>query len=75
MLGQTRMADITPLRPVCITRETRRVPALQLVWPDETRVLFVVASPAGQEPVPEPAHLLAMSLPRWPPVKPPWPAP
>ena len=48
------------LSPVCITRETRRVPESQLVWPDETRVLFVVASPAGQEPVPALAHLLAL---------------
>lgn len=46
--------------PVCITRETRRVPEQQLVWPDETRVLFVVASPDGAEPVPALAHLLAL---------------
>ena len=46
--------------PVCITRETRRVPETQLVWPSETRVLFAVASPAGAEPVPALAHLLAL---------------
>lgn len=48
------------LSPVCITRETRRVAETQLVWPDETNVLFVVASPAGAEPVPALAHLLAL---------------
>ncbi|MBL8350338.1 MAG: CHAT domain-containing protein [Burkholderiaceae bacterium] len=48
------------LSPVCITRETRRVAETQLVWPDETRLLFVVASPAGAEPVPALAHLLAL---------------
>ncbi len=47
-------------RPLCITRETNRVPETMLVWPDETRVLLVVASPAGAEPVPALAHLLAL---------------
>lgn len=47
-------------RPLCITRETHRVPETALVWPDETRVLLVVASPAGAEPVPALAHLLAL---------------
>ncbi len=46
--------------PVCITRETHRVPETALVWPEETRVLCVVASPAGVEPVPALAHLLAL---------------
>ncbi len=46
--------------PVCITRETRRVAEETVVWPEETRVLFVVASPPGQQPVPAAAHLLAL---------------
>ena len=46
--------------PVCITRETQRVPETALVWPDETRILCVLASPAGVEPVPALAHLLAL---------------
>lgn len=58
--GEGQPLLLQSLSPVCITRETRRVPETQLVWPDETRVLFVVASPAGQEPVPALAHLLAL---------------
>ena len=46
--------------PVCITRETQRVPETALIWPDETRILCVLASPAGVEPVPALAHLLAL---------------
>ena len=46
--------------PVCITRETQRVPETALVWPDETRVLCVLASPAGVEPIPALAHVLAL---------------
>ena len=46
--------------PVCITRETHRVPETALVWPAETRILCVLASPAGVEPVPALAHLLAL---------------
>ena len=48
------------LRPVTITRETRRVAEEQVVWPEQTRVLFVVASPAGLPPPPAAAHLLAL---------------
>ena len=58
--GEGQPLLLQSLSPVCITRETRRVAQSQLVWPDETRVLFVVASPAGQEPVPALAHLLAL---------------
>ncbi len=58
--GEGQPLLLQSLSPVCITRETRRVPESQLVWPDETRVLFVVASPAGHEPVPALAHLLAL---------------
>ena len=48
------------VRPVTITRETRRVNEEQVVWPDRTRVLFVVASPAELPPPPAAAHLLAL---------------
>ena len=58
--GEGQPLLLQSLSPVCITRETRRVPESQLVWPDETNLLFVVASPAGAEPVPALAHLLAL---------------
>lgn len=48
------------LRPVTLTRETRRVAEDQVVWPDRTRVLFVVASPPELPPPPAEAHLLAL---------------
>jgi hypothetical protein len=48
------------LRPVTITRETRRVHEEQVVWPDRTRVLFVVASPPELPVPPAAAHLLAL---------------
>ncbi len=46
--------------PICITRETRRVAQHTLAWPQETRVLLVLASPAGLPPVPDLAHLVAL---------------
>jgi hypothetical protein len=48
------------VRPVTITRETRRVAEEQVVWPERTRVLFVVASPPELPPPPAAAHLLAL---------------
>jgi hypothetical protein len=48
------------VRPVAITRETRRVAEEQVVWPERTRVLFVVASPSDLPPPPAAAHLLAL---------------
>ena len=48
------------LRPVTLTRETRRVAEDQVVWPDRTQVLFVVASPPELPPPPAEAHLLAL---------------
>jgi hypothetical protein len=58
--GEGQPLLLQSLSPVCITRETRRVAESALVWPDETRLLLVVASPAGHEPVPALAHLLAL---------------
>ena len=58
--GEGQPLLLQRLGPVCLTRETRRVPEAPVVWPDETRVLFVVASPAGQAPVPALPHLLAL---------------
>ena len=58
--GEGQPLLLQSLSPVCITRETRRVAESQLVWPDETRLLLVVASPPGHEPVPALAHLLAL---------------
>jgi hypothetical protein len=46
--------------PLCITRETRRVPEEFVEWPDRPRVLFVYASPPGFPEVPYAAHLLAL---------------
>ena len=51
---------LQPQQPVCITRETRRVADAALPWPQETRVLMVVASPPGVPAVPDLAHLLAL---------------
>ena len=51
---------LQPQQPVCITRETRRVADTALPWPQETRVLMVVASPPGVPAVPDLAHLLAL---------------
>lgn len=48
------------LRPVTLTRETRRVAEDQLIWPDWTRMLFVMASPPELPPPPAAAHLLAL---------------
>ncbi len=48
------------VRPVAITRETRRVAEGEVVWPERTRVLFVVASPPELPPPPAAAHLLAL---------------
>lgn len=47
-------------RPIGITRETRRVAEEQVVWPELTKVLFAVASPAGLARPPAAAHLLAL---------------
>ncbi|MGH8523504.1 MAG: hypothetical protein ACREXY_04605 [Gammaproteobacteria bacterium] len=46
--------------PLCITRETRRVPEEFIEWPDRPRILFVSATPRGYEAVPAGAHLLAL---------------
>lgn len=48
------------VRPVALTRETRRVAEEQVVWPEHTRVLFVVASPPELPAPPAAAHLLAL---------------
>ena len=46
--------------PLCITRETRRVPEKFVEWPRRPKILFVAAAPPGYEPVPAGAHLLAL---------------
>ena len=51
---------LQPQQQVCITRETRRVADTALPWPQQTRVLMVVASPPGVPAVPDLAHLLAL---------------
>jgi hypothetical protein len=58
--GEGQPLLLQGLSPVCITRETRRVPETEVVWPDETRVLFVVAAPAAVPAVPALPHLLAL---------------
>jgi len=47
---------LQPEMPICLTREVRRTPNRYAVWPDEPRVLFASASPAGVPPVPTEAH-------------------
>jgi hypothetical protein len=42
--------------PICLTREVRRVPDRSLRWPEEPRVLFASAAPAGVPPVPAESH-------------------
>jgi hypothetical protein len=48
------------VHPVAIMRETRRVAVEQVVWPERTRVLFIVASPPELPAPPAAAHLLAL---------------
>jgi len=58
--GAGQPLSLQSQQPVCITRETRRVPDEFVVWPKHPRVLFAYASPPGLEPVPAEAHLLAL---------------
>ena len=51
---------LQPQQPMCITRESRRVAGPGLAWPIRTRLLVVLASPAGLPPVPDLAHLVAL---------------
>ncbi|MES1264973.1 MAG: hypothetical protein ABUU24_04880, partial [Variovorax sp.] len=48
------------VHPVTITRETLRVAEELVVWPKQTRVLFVVAAPPEVPAPPAAAHLLAL---------------
>jgi hypothetical protein len=45
--------------PICLTRETHRVPDQSTPWPKKPRVLFAFAAPNGSQ-VPVEAHLLAL---------------
>lgn len=47
-------------RPICLTRETRRVPEQVLRWPDKPRILFVAASPPSVGSIPVESHVLAL---------------
>ena len=58
--GEGQPLLLQGLSPVCITRETRRVAETTVVWPNETRVLLVVAAPASVPAVPALPHLLAL---------------
>ena len=51
---------LQPQQAVCITRESRRVSGPAPRWPRQTRVLVVLASPAGLPAVPDLAHLVAL---------------
>jgi hypothetical protein len=56
---------LQPQMPLCLTRETRRVPDEQLMWPKKPRILFIAAAPPQRPGEPRPAipiqsHLLAM---------------
>ena len=46
--------------PLCITRETRRVPEEFVDWPKRPKILFVTAAPPAYPAVPAGAHLLAL---------------
>lgn len=58
--GAGQHLSLQPQSPICITRETRRIPEECLVWPKRPKILFVFASPPGLEAVPAQAHLLAL---------------
>jgi hypothetical protein len=47
-------------QPICLTRETRRVPEQYVQWPKKPRILFVAASPPGVGSIPVESHLLAL---------------
>jgi hypothetical protein len=46
--------------PICMTRETRRVPEQHVHWPAKPKILLAAASPAGFQRVPLESHLLAL---------------
>jgi CHAT domain len=58
--GAGQALSLQPQAPICITRETRRIPEEYVVWPKLPKILFVFASPPGFEPIPAQAHLLAL---------------
>jgi CHAT domain len=58
--GDGQPLSLQTQHPICITRETRRVPDEFIRWPKLPRVLFAFASPPGYEEVPASAHLLAL---------------
>lgn len=58
--GAGQHLSLQPQAPICITRETRRIPEECLAWPTRPKILFVFASPPGLEAVPAQAHLLAL---------------
>lgn len=56
MPGQGQPLLLQAATPVCLTREVRRVPSTTLDWPDEPRVLLVMAAPAAVSAVPGREH-------------------
>ncbi|MFZ6801265.1 CHAT domain-containing protein [Undibacterium sp. Di24W] len=58
--GAGQHLSLQPQAPICITRETRRIPEECLVWPKRPKILFVFASPPGLDTVPAQSHLLAL---------------
>jgi hypothetical protein len=47
--------------PVCLTREVRRAPDEEMIWPEcPPRVLFAAAAPSSVGDIPLEAHLLAL---------------
>ncbi|MGF6789734.1 CHAT domain-containing protein [Paraburkholderia sp. 35.1] len=58
--GEGHPLALQTQQPLCITRETRRVPEEFVRWPSKPRILFAYASPPGFEEVPAGAHLLAL---------------
>ncbi|GJH36258.1 CHAT domain-containing protein [Paraburkholderia hospita] len=58
--GAGQALSLQTEQPVCITRETRRVPQEYMRWPRRPHILFAFASPPDMEAVPAEAHLLAL---------------
>jgi len=58
--GAGQPLALQPLRPLCITREGRRVSTKFGSWQSRPKILFASASPPGVAAVPRDAHTLAL---------------
>lgn len=60
MPGAGQFLLLQPQMPLCLTRETRRVPGEHFQWPKKPRILFIAAAPPKVGAVPLESHLLAL---------------